>query len=85
MLPARQIRPDGVDGPLHVGRDRRQVAALNIGEDVVNRLDVVVVDVRRRDGCGAGSTRLLSSCGGGRLPVLVVMPKPDARGAGCCR
>ena len=44
---ARQFLPGRVHDLLDVGRDGPEVTALDVGVDVVGRLDVVVVDVRR--------------------------------------
>ena len=44
---ARQALPGRVHDLLDVGRDRPEVTALDVGVDVVGRLDVVVGDVRR--------------------------------------
>ena len=64
---ARQLRPQRVNDPLHVGRHASQVAPLHVGVDLEHRLHVVVAHDRLRDGAVqvrhvAQQLRLLLRC-----------------------
>ena len=79
-LPSRQSGRSAVDDPVDVRRRRRQVAALHVGVDVEDRLDVVVVDITIGTRCrGRSSATFISICW---RPAAVPAASPPAASIG---